>query len=98
MSYNAAERETTINYDDGRPEAVIYTASPVSLRRLDRLCQSNPESYNRIWAEVDKASGRITAARYICRDKQLIRFAKPASAARREAGRRLAAKMRSTPV
>ena len=98
MSYTAAERETTITFDDGRPDAIIYTASPVSLRKLDKLCSTNPEIYSRVWAEVDKAGGRITAARYVCRDKQLIRFAKPASAARREAGRRLAAQMRSTPV
>ena len=95
MSYNAAERETTINYDDGKPEAVIYTSSPVSLRKLDKLCSTNPESYNRIWAEVDKASGRITAARYIVADKKLIRFGRPASAAQRETARRNAVKMQS---
>ena len=91
MAYSRCEQETSIVWDEGTKTAIIYTASPVSMRKLDRLCERFPHEYHRIWQELD-GSDRVTAAKYItnCR---YVRFGKPASEARKEAGRRIAAMM-----
>lgn len=88
MSYSRVEQETSIVWDEEGKLARIYTASPVSMRKLDRLCEGFPEEYRRVWEEKD-AEGRVTAAKYETGCKR-IRFAKPASEARVEQGRRIA--------
>lgn len=89
MGYSRMEQETSIVWDDEEKVARIYTASPVSMRKLDRLCEGFPEEYRRVWEERD-AEGRVTAAKYETGCKR-IRFAKPASEARIEQGRLIAA-------
>lgn len=89
MSYSRAEQETTVVWDEEDKVARIYTASPVSMRKLDKLCKDYPREYRKVWEEKDK-DGRVTAARYETGCKR-IRFVKPASEAVRENGKRLAA-------
>lgn len=88
MKYSMYERETSIVWDDQYKVAAIYTASPSSMRKLDKLCQDHPTEYKRTWQEIDP-DGSVTAARYETSCK-MIRFAKPVSEARREASRRAA--------
>lgn len=88
MAYTRAEQETSIVWDEEEKEAHIYTASPVSMRRLDRLCEEFPAEYRRVWQEMD-ADGRVTAARYQTGCK-MVRFKKPASEAMRAHGRLMA--------
>ena len=86
ISYTRAEMETNIIWDDDEKVANIYTASPVTMRKLDKLCEQYPDEYKRVWTEGD---AKVTAAKYTvpCR---YIRFAKPASEAKRNAARKAA--------
>ena len=76
MNYSRAERETAIVYDEEERIAHIYTASQISIRRLEKLCADHPEVYRRMWTETEER--KITAAKYECPSKY-IRFGKPAS-------------------
>ena len=89
MAYTRMEQETSIVWDEEEKVARIYTASPVSMRKLDRLCAAYPAEYRKVWEEKD-ADGRVTAAKYQTGCKR-VRFVKPASEARIEQGRRIAA-------
>ena len=89
MGYSRIEQETSVVWDEEEKVARIYTASPVSMRKLDRLCESYPEEYERVWEQRDR-EGRVVAAKYETLCKR-VRFAKPASEARIEQGRRIAA-------
>jgi hypothetical protein len=91
MNYSKAEQETTVVWDEEQKVARIYTASPITLRKLNKLCEACPDEYRQTWMETDK-NGRVTAAKYEVAAKY-IKFAKPASEARKEAGRRIAAAM-----
>jgi hypothetical protein len=42
------EMETVINFNDEEKHAEIYTCSPIMKRKLDKLCQSNPNDYQLI--------------------------------------------------
>ena len=39
MAYMRSEQETSIVWDEEEKVARIWTASPVSMRKLDRLCE-----------------------------------------------------------
>jgi len=91
MTYSRAEQETSIVWDEEQKVTRIYTASPATMRKLDKLCEACPDEYGRTWTETDK-SGKVTAAKYEVAAK-FIKFAKPASEARKEAGRRAVAAM-----
>lgn len=81
-SYTRAEQETTITFDAEEKTAHIYSADPVYIRKLDKLTGSNPESY-RCVRVLDGGKAKMYEA-----PAALIRFAKPPTEARREAGRR----------
>lgn len=89
MGYSRMEQETSVVWDEEEKVAHIYTASPVSMRKLDKLCEDYPGEYQKVWEEKD-ADGRVTAAKYQTGCKR-VRFVKPASEARIEQGRRIAA-------
>lgn len=89
VGYSRMEQETSIVWDEEEKVARIYTCSPVSMRKLDKLCQDYPAEYQRVWEEKDEG-GRVTAARYQTGCK-MVRFKRPASEARREQGRKIAA-------
>lgn len=90
MNYSRSERETTIVYDEEERIAHIYTASQISIRRLEKLCTENPEVYRRTWTETEDQ--KITAARYECPSKY-IRFGKPASEQKRAQAIRMRERM-----
>lgn len=75
MNYSRSEQETSIVWDEEQKVARIYTASPISMRKLDKLCEVCPDEYRRTWIEIDKKD-RVTAAKYEVTAK-LIKFAKP---------------------
>ena len=83
------EQETTINYNAEEPTASVYSATPSTIRKLDRMAAEFPEAYRCTWADTETIAKRYEV------DVKLIRFAKPASEAQREAGRLKAAKMLS---
>lgn len=86
MNYSRAEQETSIVWDEEEKMAHIYTASPVVMRKLDKLAATTLE-YTRDWTE--QSGERVTAAKYTV-PARLIRFGKPASEAKREAARKAA--------
>lgn len=88
MNYSRAEQETSIVWDEEEKVAHIYTASPVTMRKLDKLCAAYPEEYKRLW--VEKAGERVTAAKYTAPSKR-IRYGKPASQARQDSAKTAAA-------
>ena len=90
MNYSRAERETTIVYDEEERIAHIYTASQISIRRLEKLCAEHPNVYRRTWTETEDQ--KITAARYKCPSKY-IRFGKPASEQKRAQAIRMRERM-----
>lgn len=74
MSYTRAEMETTIVWDDAEKLARVYTSSPSSIRKLDKMCAAHPEEYRRVWTETN--GGRVTAARYEMPSKR-VRYGHP---------------------
>lgn len=88
MAYTRQEQETSIVWDEEEKVARIYTCSPVSMRKLDKLCQDYPAEYVKVWEEKE-AEGRVTAARYQTGCKR-VKFARPASEAMKAHGRLIA--------
>lgn len=48
MALTAAERETVISFSDVDNVAVIYSASPVFIRKMDRLLLENPNEFQEL--------------------------------------------------
>ncbi len=59
---NKFERETIISFNAGEDAAVLYTADPVWMRKLDRLAEQNPEQFRPGRAEYYQ--GEAVAKRY----------------------------------
>lgn len=64
MAYSLSryEQETIIRFDEEGPEAKLYTASPVWMRKMDKLTAENPADFREIRAE--KCQGEICAKTY----------------------------------
>lgn len=75
-----AEAETTIRWDAEEKIAHIYTADPISTRKLDKLCAERPDTYKLVKRDENGAWYEAPA--------KMIKFGKPPSEARREACRR----------
>lgn len=80
-----AERETVIRFDAEERTAHIYTADPVYIRRLDKLCEEDPETYKCV--EVDP----LGYFKKYEAPADRIAFRKSPSDAQREAARKKAA-------
>ena len=89
-SLTRAERETTICSNAEDKIAYIYTSDPVYMRKFDRLCSEDPETYKCI--EVDPLG---YYKRYTAPMKR-VSFRKSPSKAKREAGRKVAEARRNT--
>lgn len=94
MGYSRIEQETHIVWDEELKTAHLYTASPVTMRKLDKLTVQFPDVYRRTW--IEKTGDSITAAKYEI-DARFVRFSKPASVAQTEARRMNAFKINSAP-
>lgn len=68
-----SEQETSIVWDAEQKRARIYTADPVSIRKLDKLCDEFPTEYAHVWSDDDG-----TAKKYEV-PARFIRFGKPSS-------------------
>ena len=93
--YSRQEMETSIVWDDAQKTARVYTASPVTMRKLEKLAAQFPDVYRRTWTE--ETGGKVTAAKYEV-DARYVRFGKPASEAQIARGKMLTrAKINSAP-
>lgn len=82
MGYSRAEQETSIVWDEEEKVAHVYTASPITMRKLDKLCAEHPGLYKCLYTEAGGSAKKYSVpSRY-------LRFAKPPSAAAIEAARR----------
>lgn len=48
MALTAAEREVVISFSEADGEAVVYSASPVFMRKMDRLVLDNPTEFKEL--------------------------------------------------
>lgn len=48
MSLTAAEREVVISFSEADGVAVVYSASPVFMRKMDRLVLDNPTEFKEL--------------------------------------------------
>lgn len=88
-----AERETHVWWDEENEIAHVYTASPKVIRKLDKLCVENPDTYK--CRNVDTVCGAVVSKDYYV-DPDYI-FKKPISQKQREASLRNLAR-RAKPV
>lgn len=63
-SLSAYERATTVNFNEEEERAVVITASPVWMRKLDRLCEENPEQFSCEEWDTQRLDGKIVQKRY----------------------------------
>ena len=63
-SLSAYERATTVNFNEEEERAVVITASPVWMRKLDRLCEENPEQFSCEEWDTQRLDGKIIQKRY----------------------------------
>lgn len=80
------ERETMLLTNAATDRFEISTADPVYIRRLEKLADAFPDTYQR---------GKVTkwGERSYTMPKRLLRFGRPASEARKEANRRNAERL-----
>lgn len=76
MNITRLEQETIVNFNAAEDTASVYTADPVYMRKLDKLCEREPASYKPVkqdkdgkWYEMPKRLVRFTTTR-IMTDEQ----------------------------
>ena len=63
-SLNGSERETIICFSEDEETATLYTASPVWMRKLDRISAEHSEFFREQENERAVADGRVVSKRY----------------------------------
>lgn len=63
-SLSAYERATIISFNEEEERAVVTTASPVWMRKFDRLCEENPEQFSCEEWDTQRLDGKIIQKRY----------------------------------
>ena len=72
--YSRYEQETIITWNDEEKKACIYASSPITMRKLDKLCSRHPDAYKCIWTEDGgKARKYEVASRYLSFRAPVIR-------------------------
>ena len=62
MAFLKIEQETMINFNDGEDEAMLYTADPVMIHKMDKLVEENPEQFR---GEVhSRYKGKVYGMKY----------------------------------
>ena len=74
MALTNIERETIINFNAAEDTAEVYTADPVYIRKLDKLCEQFPETYKRM-AGLSNMQCKESATYSM--PKRLVKFRSP---------------------
>lgn len=74
MALTNIERETIINFNAAEDTAEIYTADPVYIRKLDKLCEQFPDTY-KFMAEL--SAKRCKESKTYSMPKRLVKFRSP---------------------
>lgn len=61
-SLKGFERETVIRFDEEGEQAEVYTASPVWIRKMDRMVTENPAAFMEV--RTDRIDGEVVAKSY----------------------------------
>lgn len=74
MGCSLEERETTIVWDDKDKLARIWTCSPITIRKLDKLCKELPDLYQCVLVDPSAEAKRYTVpVKYISFRKPINR-------------------------
>ena len=68
------EQETQIYFNEEEQDAEVYTASPVTYRKLMKLCQERPDDYQ--LTKADRMNGEEVSWTFHLSSKKLIKFFK----------------------
>lgn len=74
MALTNIERETIITFNAAEDTAEIYTADPVYIRKLDKLCEQFPDTY-KFMAELSVK--RCKESKTYSMPKRLVKFRPP---------------------
>lgn len=74
MALTNIERETIINFNAAEDTAEVYTADPVYIRKLDKLCEQFPDTY-KFMAEL--SAKRCKESKTYLMPKRLVKFWSP---------------------
>lgn len=78
MGFLRIEQETIINFNEGEADASLYAASPVMMRKLDKIVEENPEQFR--YGRFEYYQGKVYAKRYLFpKEFVCIRTKKPSS-------------------
>lgn len=68
------EQETQIYFNEEEQDAEVYTASPVTYRKLMKLCQERPDDYQ--LTKTDRMDGEEVSWTFHLSSKKLVKFFK----------------------
>lgn len=60
IALSPEERETIVLFNDGGKECTVYTCSRPVMTKLDKLCKSNPKSWELIKQDLESKTYRTT--------------------------------------
>ena len=81
MALTNIERETIINFNAAEDTAEIYTADPVYIRKLDKLCEQFPDTYKFM---ADLSAKQCKESKTYSMPKRLVKFRSPVTREIRE--------------
>lgn len=84
-----AEQETTVTMSRDLHTAQIYTSDRLVMSKLDKLCVDYPDTYKCEWVDKHVMGDGVPMGKRYTVNKKYVKFRKPASAAKIEAGRRI---------
>jgi len=66
MAYTLSkyERETIISFNEEEQDAVFYTASPIMMRKMDKLVKKFPELFRELPEHRQYLDGQLISTRY----------------------------------
>lgn len=74
MALTNIERETIITFNAAEDTAEVYTADPVYIRKLDKLCEQFPDTYKFM---EELSTKRCKESKPYSMPKRLVKFRSP---------------------
>lgn len=74
MALTNIERETIITFNAAEDTAEVYTADPVYIRKLDKLCEQFPDTYKFM---EELSAKRCKESKTYSMPKRLVKFRSP---------------------
>lgn len=74
MNITRLEQETIVNFNAAEDTASVYTADPVYMRKLDKLCEQFPDTYKFM---EELSAKRCKESKTYSMPKRLVKFRPP---------------------